>query len=239
MICAFTQTYSSDRQELFDYHDKAEVDIRFRNKLDGNYYAFHNSNETYKTRMCARPYFRSIERMTILTYNDMTYPRSLLLTLIKCRNDGVKYLFFLQDDVFSLVDDKVMDELLYFVRNTEFDMLNIDVNDVNTSAPVIYSAEKLKIYNTTSVDFVNSKMWAFDDGPYVARVDFLIKTLYDSTYFSMNDIWTAEVYLNRKIHGRPIQRLSTNLNIFRRFNIVGRNLDREFNLDWLNRIFGK
>jgi hypothetical protein len=189
--------------------------------------------------MCARPYFRSIERMTILTYNDMTYPRSLLLTLIKCRNDGVKYLFFLQDDVFSLVDDVVMDELLHFVRNTEFDMLNIDVNDVNTSAPVIYSAEKLKIYNTTSVDFVNSKMWAFDDGPYVARVDFLIKTLYDSTYFLMNDIWTAEVYLNRKIHGRPIQRLSTNLNIFRRFNIVGRNLDREFNLDWLNRILGK
>lgn len=237
MICSFTQTYSSDRRELFDYHDKDAVDIRFRNKLDGNYYAFHNSQEKYKTQICNRPYFHSIERMTILTYNDVTYPHSLLQTLMRCRKDGAKYLFFLQDDVFSLADDKVMDELLHFVRTHEFDMLNIDVNDVNTDAPVIYSAKNLKIYNTSSIDFMNKKMWPFDDGPYVANVDFLIRVLYDSTYFSMPDIWSAEVYLCRKIRDRPIQRLSTNINIFRRFNIVGRNLDREFNLNWLNRIF--
>ena len=82
--------------------------------------------------------------------------------------------------------------------------------------------ESLKIYDTTSDDFVNKKFWAFDDGPYVANIDFLIN-LYDNIFLSKNDIWTAEVYLMQKVKSNKIQRLTANISIFARFGIVGPN----------------
>ena len=47
MICSYTQTYSDNRNELFYFHDKDQTDIYFRNKLDKNYYVFHNSSDNY------------------------------------------------------------------------------------------------------------------------------------------------------------------------------------------------
>lgn len=123
-------------------------------------------------------------------------------------------MFFLQDDVFSLVNEKVIDELLDFVKNNTFDMLNIEVPNINIHTSIIYSNNNIKIYNTTSDDFVNKKLWAFDDGPYVANIDFLINKIYDINYFQFYDIWKAEGYLNQKITNNKIQRLTSNISFF-------------------------
>ena len=60
MLCSFTQTYSDNRSILFEYHNKDKVDIKFRNKLDKNYYVFHNSSENYIKNMCKQSYFKEI-----------------------------------------------------------------------------------------------------------------------------------------------------------------------------------
>jgi hypothetical protein len=238
MICSFTQTYSNNRYELFEYHNKDETDINFRNKLDKNYYIFHNSTDKYTRNICEQKYFKKINNLDIISYNNITYTQTLFKTLIKCKNEGVKYLFFLQDDVFSQVNDSIIDELLIFIKNNSFDMLNIEAIDINTDASIIYSHNNLIIYNTTSDDFTNKKIWAFDDGPYVANIDFLINVLYDKIYFTKNDIWNAENYLNDKITNNKIQRLSCNICIFKRFGIVGPNAwNRKNELIFLNNKF--
>lgn len=240
MICSFTQTYSNDRNELFTYHNKDNIDIQFRNKLDKNYYIFHNSSENYIKDICGQNYLKKINNIEIIKYNNISYTESLYKTLNKCKNDGVKYLFFLQDDVFSQIDvnDDIINELLIFIKNNNFDMLNIEKNDIDIAKTIVYSNNNIKIYDTTSDDFENKKLWCFDDGPYVANIDFLLNKIYDNIYFSKNDIWTAENYLMNKIKKNKIQRLSCNISIFKRMGILGPNAwNREEEIKLLNKMF--
>jgi len=239
MICSFTQTYSNNRRELFHYHNKDKSDIYFRNKLDKNYYVFHNSSTEYKVDIINNnKYFDEVKNMEIISYDNISYTHSFYNTLMKIKQDGFKYIFFLQDDVFSLVNESRMNELLDFVKNNTFDMLNIESINANTNADILYSSDDVKIYDTTSDDFKNNGWWAFDDGPYVANVDYLLSHVYDMTFFSQNDIWTAERYLNEKIGHNKIQRLTANTSFFRRIGIVGPNAwTRADELTNLNKMF--
>ena len=154
------------------------------------------------------------------------FPAPLAMNVVpwagSLKNDGYSYVAFLQDDVFSVTDNKKIDLLLDYVRKYNFSMLNIENIDIDNSQKVIYDNE-LKIYNTNSNDFIKKNLWVFDDGPYIANVDFLMKYIYDQTYYSSPNIWLAEGYLNKKIESHPIERLTTNNQFFRRFNIVGKN----------------
>jgi hypothetical protein len=238
MFCSFTQTYSNTRNELFEYHNKDKTDIYFRNKLDKNYYIFHNSLHSYKEKIIQNYYFNNIKNIDFISYDNISYTHSFFNTLEKIKQDGYKYMFFLQDDVFSIVNEKLIDELLDFVKNNEFNMLNIEVSDINTEAPIIFSNDNIKIYNTTSEDFKNKNMWAFDDGPYVANIDYLITRVYDANFLKLNDIWNAERYLNHKINNNKIQRLTTNIKFFERIGIVGPTAwNRENELIKLNKLF--
>jgi len=88
MICSFTQTYSNNRQELFDFHNKDTTDIYFRNKLDKNYYAFHNSDNEYTSKILNTNYFKQIKNLNIIKYSDISYTESLYKTLQMLKNDG-------------------------------------------------------------------------------------------------------------------------------------------------------
>jgi len=242
MICSFTQTYSNNRNELYEFHNKDINDIYFRNKLDKNYYAFHNSDNEYMSKILNSDYFKQMNNLEVIMYRDISYTESFYKTLQKLKNDGVKYLFFLQDDVFSMESTEVIDALIDYVKNNEFDMLNIEKEyiDLKTQPKnIIYSNNKLTIYDTDSNDFKNIGIWSYDDGPYVARVDYLINNVYDPEYFMKGDIWEAEGYLFRRISDNKIQRYTTNYTIFRRFVIVGKNpgLLRDSELAILNKKF--
>jgi hypothetical protein len=221
-ICSFTQTYSDQREELFDFHDNDSVDIYFRNKLDDNFYVFHNCSENYINKIQSKKYLNDIAKKQIISLNNITYPQSLLNTLSLIKTQGFKYIFFLQDDVFCMVDNETIDKLLSFVENNDFNMLNIEVTNINDEKKIIFEQSSFKVYNTDSVDFTKKGRWAMDDGPFVANVDFLISVIYDNHYFSFDDIWSAEFYMNSKITHNPVQRLSTNTSFFIRVNIVGR-----------------
>ena len=65
MLCSFTQTYSNNRNELFYYHNKDKTDIYFRNKLDKNYYIFHNSPHNYIEHIIGNDYFKKIKNKVV------------------------------------------------------------------------------------------------------------------------------------------------------------------------------
>ena len=68
-ICVFTQTYSDDRSELFEYHNLDKDDVKFRNLFDLNIYSFHKCSDTYKNNITNCNYFRSIENLEIISYD--------------------------------------------------------------------------------------------------------------------------------------------------------------------------
>ena len=87
MIASFTQTYSDNRTVLFEFHNKDHIDIYFRNKLDINYYAFHNSPSEYVQNILEYPYFKSLNNIHYIYYNNITYTKSFFETLQKLKID--------------------------------------------------------------------------------------------------------------------------------------------------------
>lgn len=223
-ICSYTQTYSDNRKILFDFHNNDNVDIYFRNKLDRTYYVFHNSTDEYIEKICNTPYIQNIHNANVITLRNITFTESFTTMLMKIKEDGFKYVFIFQDDVFSLTTREIIDDLLDFVRTHTFDMLYVEIPNINTDKEIIYSTKHLKIYNTSSADFVNKNMYALDDGPCVANIDFLLEIYNDPNFIKIGDVWNAENYTDRKIrNGVNIQRLSTNITLFQRVCLVGQN----------------
>jgi hypothetical protein len=226
-ICVFTQTYSNNRKELFDFHNLDMEDIKFRNLFDLNIYAFHDCDNTYKDDLLNSHYFNSIKNLEIISYNNISYTESWKRTLNLLLERGIEYLVFLQDDCFSKnTNDDQITEIYQFIKNNDFDMLNLECSfdDLKSeSVDKVYSNNELNIYNTSSDHFNKRGWYSFDDGPYIASLDFIISKIYDDNYYSIGDIWSAENYINDKISKSIIQRYTTNIPIYNRYNILGRN----------------
>lgn len=222
-ICTFTQTYSNNRQELFYYHNKDICDINFRNQFDTNLYSFHNCSDNYVEDILKQDYFKHLKNLKIARYDNISYPKSFQYTLNWIIQNQYDYIIFLQDDclTYNSIDNEVID----FIKYQEFNMLNLETTptDLNVNKEIIYKNKNFKVYNTNSYDFVKKGLYAFDDGAYVAKVDFIVKFLYDNEYFLTTDVWNGEIYLKEKINKFPIQRLTTNKQFYKRYNILGRN----------------
>lgn len=245
----FTQTYSNNRKELFHYHNGDSVDVQFRNSFEKCLYSFHNSPTQYIHEVLhENPYFHaSLQNLDVIQYDQMCYTETFYRTLIKCKEDGFKYMIFLQDDVFSLGKEHAehLDKLIRFIQTQDFTMLHLEnytfkfETDVSYANPpkMIYQDGDFKVYDTNSTHFMESGQWAMDDSPFVADIDFLLE-LYDTTYFQHQHIWPAEIYMNDKCKAHPIQRLVCSHKFFRRYNAVGPNSwNRTQELKDLNRCF--
>ena len=238
-VVVFTQTYHNNRHALFDYHDKDSLDIRFRNAFDKTVYAFHNSPQDYVQEILyTHSYFQELDNLEVIQYNHMSYPETFRQTLQKCKNEGFDYMIFLQDDVLSTghtpAAESYLDSLIEFIHTQDFDMLHLENYvfkfesdpDNYPTPPLRYSSlsndHEFKVYENHTKHFEESGQWAMDDGPFVAKIDFLLD-LYDASYFQYMDIWQAEGYINEKSKKHPFVRLTCSHKFFRRYNAVGPN----------------
>jgi hypothetical protein len=232
MLASFTQTYGDKRKELYDLKNYDKPDIYFRNLLDINFYSFHNCEVNTLRYVTSQEWYKN-SKFTPLLYNNtensvITYPESWRRSLIKMKNMGVKYVFFLQDDVFAFGKPDEYKELVNWVRNNEFNMIQMETNATTLKVedkPVIYEGEKIKIYSCSNHELMerNNGMWSFDDAPFVANLDYLINIIYDDHYYKFQNIWEAEHYLNYKMRMQKIERNVLSVKLFDRTNIVGAN----------------
>jgi hypothetical protein len=225
-ICVITQTYSDNRIELFNYHNLDENDNYFRNKFDGNIYTFHNLSDEYYETLIKMDYFKNLNNLSLIRYNNISYPQTFKKTLSTLIKQGYEYVMFLQDDVFTITKDKIIyDEIYDFIQNNDFDMLNLETEylSLNTEKEILHKNSNIVVYNTDSSDYVKRGWFSFDDGPYIAKIEYIHDNIYDDYYFNYHDIWSAENYLNSKVKNIIIQRFTFNKAIYRRFNLIGPN----------------
>jgi hypothetical protein len=238
-ICVFTQTYSNNREELYKYHELDFLDVEFRNNFDLNLYAFHNSDQEYVEIIKGYKYLNNLKDINIIYYTNLEYTQTFRHTLHSLLNFGYDYIIFLQDDSFTNDKNINIEELVKFIKNEDFDILDLErsVSNLNLkNEEIYYESNGFTVYNTTSDDFKNAGFWAFDDGPYIANIKFILREIYDEHYFNIGSIWPAEHYLNNKINNKKIQKLSTNISLYNRYNIVGMNtLDRDSAIEKLEK----
>lgn len=250
-ICIFTQTYSNNRKILYNYHDLDDQDIIFRNNFD-NLYAFHNCSKQYIDEIKNTNYLKNIKNIKYIEYNDTeeeiktkiyfsnTYTKTFKKTLKLISVLGYDYIAFIQDDCFTELHPN-LDKLIKFIKEEDFMMLNLE-NILNIDKKILYQNQDFIIYDTSSIDFSNSidtshtfnprtdkPYWCFDDGPYIANLEYVKKHIYDDNYFNSNDMSDGEYYLMNKIYHIPIQRLTMNNFLYRRRNIIGQNTENKEN----------
>ncbi len=227
-FCVFTQTYGDDRIEIFDYRKLDKVDIFFRNHFDLNYYSFHNSSDRYINEVKKDKYFSLLRNVEFNSFREIEYSHILRDHIFKYLNEnGFTHFIYLQDDVFStskINPDFKIKELIDFIRNGEYNMIYLEKSadqiGVEEDRRIIEN-NGFKIYSSTSSDFKKSTGWAWDDGPFVSRIDWLLDKVYDKIYLDSGSIGKGESYLNRKIKRAGIERLTTNFPIYKRYSIVG------------------
>jgi hypothetical protein len=115
-------------------------------------------------------------------------------------------------------------ELIDIIKNEPFKMLNLEVSAEELGASkVIAERGSTRVYDTTSVDFGAAGMYRYDDGAYVADLEYLVTKVYPLDYFEQETVSSAENWLNMWTDKNPIERWTTNSKFFKRYNIVGGN----------------
>jgi hypothetical protein len=227
MLASFTQTYGDKRSELYDLKRFDKPDVYFRKLLDLNLYSFHNCGEDVVKEVQSKKWYKDVKYESI-EHKGVNYPESWRRSLEYMKNKGVKYVFFLQDDVFAFGRPEEYKELVEWVRKNEFNMIQLETDALNfkvNDKPMLYKGEKINIYGCTNHELMerNPNMWSFDDAPYVANIDYLLNVIYDPNYYKFGNIWEAEHYLNYKMRHVRIERNVISVKLFDRTNIVGQN----------------
>jgi len=214
-------------------------DIKFRNNFD-NIFTFHNCSEHTIDKLKKYDFFNEIKNKEFIIYNNINYTESLKKTIYHLKENGYTHIIYCEDDSlfqFGLNDTNdrhiILDDLINFIKeNDKFGMINLEWNGGwegfysrrMDNEIKNYKYNNLNIFETKSIDWsTDSTLYAFDGGAYVAKIDYLIDNLYDDGYFSQGDSWSGERYLNNKWKQKEYERLTTNLPIYKRYNILGKN----------------
>lgn len=240
-ICAFMQTYSDNRDILFQFHDADEGVIEFLNSFDKTYFAFHNCSPAYREKALQGKFLKSIRNLEVLVYNSITYPQSFRATLERAQTMGFDYFVFLQDDVFTYEPGNLA-ELSLMIKTAQYNMLSLEVNheDLHVGPErLLLQYGSTNLYQTTSRDFKAVGAYACDDGAYAARLQYLLQKVYNDRFFECGSVWDAENAMNDHVSQNPIERYCTNFKTFKRYNIVGGNTwNKATDLRLLNERFG-
>lgn len=223
-ICTFIQTYGDERFELFDYYPNDNNLINFMNMFDTNVFSFHNSSPEYINKAKESEFFKKLKNLEFKEYHNIDYMSSFRKTLQSMLDDGYNYIFYLQDDTFTCGNEYDLTDLFEFVKTQNFNILYLEATgeDLNNQS-IYYEKNDLKIYNTTTQDFFNRNGWAMDDGAHISNIQYLLDNVYTDDYFKLTSIHDGEGFLNRKFSKFKMERLTTNLRIVRRYNILGPN----------------
>lgn len=236
MTASLTFTYGTEREDIYKYKSKDAPDKLLRNSLDYNMYMFHNSETTYIKK--AKEYLKDFNLTIVEGYG--TYPSVLEQALIFLKNKGVTKLVFLQDDVFTNAETcnvKIMANLADFIKTTDMPYVNLEITCDDPARKILEDRKDFKVIDTDTA-YHKQIRWSFDDSPYYAKMDFVMNTIYDSTYYSYPDIWSAEWHLRRKFDMLNVPRYVTDRCFFRRANFVGRhNHNRVNELKYLEEHF--
>lgn len=243
-VCIWTQTYGSNREELFDYHALDKFDIEFRNNFH-NLFTFHNCSDDFYEKIQNCNFLSQIQNKTLLRYNGINYTECVKKSINYIKDLGYDYMVYHEDDSFMQFSPFYESEkyptllkLIELIKNSDFNMINLEWRGQHWfhSSPTI-KFDDLTIYKTTSRDFGDIKYWQFDGGAYVAKINYLLENLYDDDYFKIGDSWTGERYLQSKWSKNTYDRFTLPFGIYSRYNLLGRNSDYDMNKEKLKNIF--
>jgi hypothetical protein len=158
MIASITFTYGDERTEVYEYKCKDELDKVFRNSLDFNLYVFHNSSESF---------IKKIRESKLLSDFNFTFasvngpwPKAFRQALNILKQKSVERMVFMEDDVFSITDNKnLILEFANLLKTTDYHYINLELNTQDYPQEKIQTRKKIlqkeffNVYDTDTYFF--------------------------------------------------------------------------------------
>jgi len=232
-IASITQTYQfdhrfssgvdgKDRSFLVNYHLKDSPQIKLKSLVDLQTFNFHNYNiEEAKT--LSKKIKEVLPNTKCTIYNNMTLGQSIFSHLDFLRIKGITDILWIQDDEFSLANDKdIIDAFNYYKSNKLINLSlcyssnNIDTENINCEE----ISKDLVVYRSSTQDFTYKKLYGMDFSAFICNLDLIYNA------FKNIDLMTLDAY---KLEGDfstfmskfLFPRCVLNKPLFKTFNIVG------------------
>lgn len=232
-IASFRQTYGNEREpgernRLHEGYSRDKRLIEFENMLDLNIHSFHDNHrseiDNYKV-------LNKVKNSIYLEHNDVTYTDTIRVMLDTLEAHGITHLFWTQDDSFSAENEDLdFVELLDYIGGFEKNfMINLAVDPEYLNHLQLPTDElgTLTIHKSNTRDFSRAGKFAMDDSPYIATMD-VVKRIYGDYYLNdQRTIWRVEENMAEHCASWKIPRFIPDREIFRNYNILGRNLSQE------------
>lgn len=233
MIASFVQTYGNEREPgqrsmLYRAQARDKRMIEFKNMLDVNLFSFHDNHQSEIDEYRS---LNTVKRAMYLEHYDVTYTDTIREMLRQLEELGVTHLFWTQDDSFSAENEDLdLQELLDYVKGfKENFMINVAVGPEYLNHLQL-PTDKLKTFTThhsNTKDFSRAGIFAMDDSPYIATMD-VVKRIYGDYYLNdQRTIWRVEENMAEHCASWKIPRFIPDRELFRNYNILGRNLSQE------------
>lgn len=228
MNISFFQTYG-DRLPLLKIRSEDNCFQNFINNFDINIISLHNVSDN------VREYIKNtkiLKNSLIFDFKNINYCQCIQHLMTFLEEKKADKFFFYQDDTFSCeINNKNIEELKKLIFENNFDLINISYKLEHLiekgkwtaeEKKIIYNTPYFNLFDTTTFDFKNSGLWAYDDSCFICSFNKL-KTIYDNKYFSFSDVWQAENYLRQKFEQENMNRFITDISFFINYNILGHN----------------
>ena len=226
-ICCFSQTHGSGRDVVFRFKAYDKVDNYFRNKLDGNLYGFHGVPEEKRKEINETGFFKDTTFENIIYDKDEGYTLTFEKSLKKAKEQGFTHFMFLQDDVFTvktMQDKKKWDDLFLILQNTDFNLINLESPAdwlKCTDTDLMVTQGDVKLYKSSTSANQKHIKWSFGDYPYVAKIDYLLDTVYTPSYFKCMTLSNAEFHVNEHAKKHPFEMCVLNTPFYQREGLCG------------------
>ena len=180
MIAYFSQTYANNRQILFDTLYKDKYTQYWIQSCDFIVFSFHNSSEQfveYNTQIL-KQIFKN-KQIFFLNHKYITYTGSIRRSFKFIKEElKADYILFNQDDSFCThLNFQDIDKIFQIYQNIPY--LNLEYNIKNLHKNIEHTIfDQIKIYKSTTLDFLESDNWSFDDSCYIGNLHYIINEIF-------------------------------------------------------------
>lgn len=249
-IASFTQTYGDQRYLELQLLQYDKIGNAFRNKCDLIVFSFHNCPDSFvakSTDLLKTIY--PVSKLQILRYNDISYLQSIQQSIHYLNEKGIDYMLQIQDDqhgintMENVHNIQYIDEVFECLETNQINYLHIFGNEGDKEYNHLKPKSEITIGNTAfyrydSRDFKQTNIYAWNDGTYFAKINFLQSLFHISNL--PQDVWRLELALKYILEQNEITRWGTNKLFFKASNLHGRNVNRKLTQEEnLKRFFGE
>jgi hypothetical protein len=247
-IGCISQTYGNSRLLEINCIAYDRVGTALRNCMDEISFTFHNSPQKFKE--VAKEVLSNVYEKPVIfrEYDGISYYDSILAQLNEMKGKGFTDILLIQDDQYGLDNNNNIEKVKTIV---DFYRANLDVTFLhifgregypsNNRLPLSeISYEGIIFNNFDSRDFKHDNIWSYNDGTYLASINFLLTLLSPNSNFQIpSNVWHLEMYCKMILDNNPVERWGVQEEIFQAANFHGKNISPIPFYDNLYRFFGK